>query len=126
MSAALNQALKSGNSVPRDLVSVSGSVDGLSEQAVVSSQGAAFPLRPLCALIGNQTTGSQFVTVSVTYQYHLVFPFLGSPLFLDLGHLFTSSPIHESVTVPAETAWRPDVNGPVLEDGTATTCAPEG
>jgi Flp pilus assembly protein TadG len=126
VSSALDQALRSGNSAPQDLVSASGSVGGVSEQATVSSQGAAFPLRPLCALVGNQTTGSQFMTVSVTYQYHLVFPFLGSPLFLDLGHLFTSSPIHESVTVPSETAWRPDANGPVLENGTATTCTPEG
>ena len=67
--------------------------------------------------------GSQLpnVTVTVSYDYKLLFPFLKSPLFLDLAAAIPS-PYSETVVVPAQVGWLAGVNGPIQQNGTQDVC----
>lgn len=68
----------------------------------------------ICAF---QAPGAQLppVSVTVSYDYHLLFPFLSSPLFLGIGRIAEGT-FHEKVTLPAEVGWLP-TNGPSTHNG---------
>lgn len=68
----------------------------------------------ICAF---QVPGAQLPPVSVTvdYDYHLLFPFLRSPLFLGIGRAISGT-FHEKVTLPAEVGWLPG-SGPSTPQG---------
>lgn len=73
----------------------------------------------ICAF---QTPGAQLppVSVTVSYDYHLLFPFLKSWLFLGIGRIAEGT-FHEKVTLPAEVGWLP-TNGPSLHSGQSVLC----
>jgi Flp pilus assembly protein TadG len=76
---------------------------------------------PICAL--NQP-GQQLlpVTVTVTYHYQLLFPFLNSLLFLGIGNVI-AGPFTATTTMPAEVGWISGVNGPRLNtNGGSIVC----
>lgn len=76
-----------------------------------SAGGISTPLQPLGSTTPTQCiyqpTGGfapMTASVTVTYQYHLLFPFLASPMFFDIGKAIPKH-IQATASVPVEQEW---------------------
>lgn len=120
---AVTATIKGGGYPAANITSVAVTLtpgQGVPETYTATGPGG-FNTPSACLYTNNQPISSQQVSVTVTYHYHLLFPFLDSPLFLGLGH-FLATTITSTATLPAQTAWLPGISGPTMLDGTVATC----
>lgn len=94
-------ATMKGGGLDTHAANYTGTIGGTPFGGTVSAQGSG---TPACAYLPRSGYTPELVTVTVHYTYHRLFPFLATPMFLDIGGAIPTA-IKATSTMPVEQEW---------------------